>query len=63
MNYCEHCLNYDYCSARRMCIDPPFGYCTRYQPKSWVKMDESTMSQVKPNEGERREDEKNTNTI
>jgi hypothetical protein len=44
MNYCVNCLNYDYCSARGICINPPFGYCTRYQPKSWceVKMDEVT---------------------
>lgn len=53
MNYCVKCLRYDYCSARRMCIDPPFGYCTRYQPKSGyeTKMDES-----KEQTKERRED-------
>ena len=53
MNYCEKCISYDYCSARRMCINPPFGYCTRYQPKSWceVKMDE-----FKGEAKERRED-------
>lgn len=33
MNYCEKCIRYDYCSARRMCMDPPYGYCTQYQPK------------------------------
>ena len=33
MNYCVNCLSYDYCSARRMCINPQYEYCTRYQPK------------------------------
>ena len=33
MNYCANCISYDYCSARGMCMDPPFGYCTLYQPK------------------------------
>ena len=35
MNYCVNCLSYDYCSEREMCINPPYGYCTQYQPKSW----------------------------
>lgn len=64
MNYCTECLGYDYCSARGTCINPPFGYCTRYQPKRMslypsmsagyrVKMDES-----KGETKERREDAK-----
>lgn len=59
MNYCANCLGYDYCSARRMCINPTFGYCTRYQPKSWyeTKMDES-----KEQTKERREDGKRDNS-
>ena len=34
MNYCANCISYDYCSARGMCINQSFGYCTQYQPKS-----------------------------
>lgn len=39
MNYCVNCLRYDYCSAQRMCINPPHGYCTQYQPKRQKKCD------------------------
>lgn len=45
MNYCANCIRYDYCSARGICINPPFGYCTRYQPKR-TKMDAPTQKSV-----------------
>ena len=59
MTCCTNCISYDYCSARRMCINPPFGYCTRYQPKRMssysltmstrygAKMDEDSGSNIK----------------
>lgn len=40
MNYCENCIRYDYCLARGMCINPSFGYCTQYQPKSVDEVEE-----------------------
>lgn len=53
MNYCVECLRYDYCSARRMCMDPPFGYCTRYQSKSGYG---AKMNEIKGETNERKED-------